>query len=74
MLDGELFDKLEIIARQIRHHNEPFGGIQLILIGDFCQLPPAGKTVSLYTFEAQTWSKCVNKTVNLKQVYRQKKD
>lgn len=36
MLSPVLFDKLEEIARTIRFNNKPFGGIQLILSGDFC--------------------------------------
>ena len=40
MLDGELFDKLETVARATRGSQEPFGGIQLVLSGDFHQLPP----------------------------------
>ena len=39
MLNPDLFDKLEEIARNIRRDERPFGGIQLILSGDFCQLP-----------------------------------
>jgi ATP-dependent DNA helicase PIF1 len=46
--------------------------MQLILVGDFCQLPPAGKAVSRYCFEVVAWTKCINHTVNLTQVYRQK--
>ena len=39
MVDGELFDKLEWIACQVK--NRPnFGGIQLVICGDFLQLPP----------------------------------
>jgi len=71
MMDGELFDKLENLARDFRLNNFPFGKIQLILVGDFCQLPPVGK-VAKYCFEAQTWLKCIPKTVNLTQIYRQK--
>lgn len=33
MVDGELFDKLESIARQIRNNMRPFGGIQLVITG-----------------------------------------
>ena len=39
MLSPELFDKLNEIAQIIRYNVVPFGGIQLILSGDFCQLP-----------------------------------
>ena len=41
MLSGEVFEKLDYIARNIRQQPElPFGGIQLILTGDFYQLLP----------------------------------
>ena len=42
MLDGGLFDKLEAMARIIKGCDAPFGGIQLVLSGDFFQLPPVG--------------------------------
>eukprot|EP00471_Norrisiella_sphaerica_P003231 CAMPEP_0184492054 /NCGR_PEP_ID=MMETSP0113_2-20130426/22171_1 /TAXON_ID=91329 /ORGANISM="Norrisiella sphaerica, Strain BC52" /LENGTH=726 /DNA_ID=CAMNT_0026876685 /DNA_START=76 /DNA_END=2256 /DNA_ORIENTATION=+ len=45
MLDAETFDVLELIAREIRESMEPFGGIQLILTGDFLQLPPVSKRI-----------------------------
>ena len=41
MLGADLFDKLDYIGRNIRLEKEkPFGGLQLILSGDFLQLPP----------------------------------
>jgi len=40
MIDGALMDKLENIARIIRKNKYPFGGIQLVITGDFHQLPP----------------------------------
>ena len=36
MLSPVLFDKLEEISRTVRHDDRSFGGIQLILSGDFC--------------------------------------
>jgi len=73
MLDGYLFEKLESIARRIRNDNQPFGGIQLVLVGDFCQLPPVseGENAS-YCFERPVWNQCINQTIELKQIYRQK--
>ncbi|CAI2165531.1 2670_t:CDS:10 [Funneliformis geosporum] len=41
MLEGDLLDKLEIIARTVRNNSQPFGGLQLIFCGDFFQLPPS---------------------------------
>ena len=41
MLDAVLFDKLDFISRRIRQKlDKPFGGIQLVMVGDFYQLPP----------------------------------
>ncbi|KAF5384756.1 hypothetical protein D9757_006264 [Collybiopsis confluens] len=78
MLDGDLFDKLEFIARELRKDASPFGGIQLILSGDFCQLPPVpnkrnGKvSLATFAFEAQSWDRCVGPPTVLKKVFRQK--
>lgn len=77
MVDGELFDKLAGIAESLRGKagaSKPFGGIQLIVTGDFFQLPPVakGSSASKFAFEAKEWKNCVNHTVNLTQVFRQK--
>lgn len=40
MIDANLFTTLERIARAVRDRPTPFGGIQLVLTGDFLQLPP----------------------------------
>jgi ATP-dependent DNA helicase PIF1 len=38
MISCDLFDKIEYIARKVRQTDEPFGGIQVIICGDFCKL------------------------------------
>lgn len=43
MIDGELLDTLEAVARHVRASKAPFGGLQLVLTGDFHQLPPVAK-------------------------------
>ena len=40
MVQADYFDKIEAVARYIRKSDLPFGGIQLIICGDFLQLPP----------------------------------
>jgi len=47
MLSADLFDKLNAIAKATRKCDLPFGGIQLILCGDFHQLPPVIKFLPL---------------------------
>ena len=40
MVAPDLLDAMDILARMARHNNEPFGGIQIVAIGDMFQLPP----------------------------------
>ena len=40
MVAPDLLDAIDILARYARHNNEPFGGIQIVAIGDLFQLPP----------------------------------
>lgn len=70
MIDGELFDKLEHLARLIRKNDLPFGGIQLILTGDFLQLPPINIQAK-FAFQANSWSTCVPEVIQLITIYRQ---
>ncbi|KAK9478350.1 PIF1-like helicase-domain-containing protein [Lipomyces japonicus] len=74
MVDAELLDKLEALARMIRKQEKPFGGIQLIVTGDFFQLPPVAESGRLtkFAFEATSWSKAIPETICLTQVFRQK--
>ncbi|GAA5924183.1 hypothetical protein JCM1841_006870 [Sporobolomyces salmonicolor] len=82
MLDGILFDKLAKLGTALKKRTggrgsassaKPFGGIQLVITGDFFQLPPVTKGVTpTFAFEAQAWKSCIDHTVNLTQVFRQK--
>lgn len=68
-----MFDKLESIARIVRNKQLPFGGIQVIMCGDFFQLPPVfDDGENKYCFEAASWDSVVNQCVELKTVFRQK--
>lgn len=73
MMHGEFFDALEGIARKIRSSKLPFGGIQLVLSGDFHQLPPVAKSPAArsFCFEARAWNECIQHTIELKTVFRQ---
>lgn len=75
MVDGELFDKLSQIGRLIRNNGRPWGGIQLIITGDFFQLPPVpegGQRDVKFAFDASTWSTSIDHTIGLTEVFRQK--
>nr|XP_019009026.1 uncharacterized protein I206_05666 [Kwoniella pini CBS 10737]OCF47807.1 hypothetical protein I206_05666 [Kwoniella pini CBS 10737] len=79
MIGAKLFDKLEYIGRKIRKSTEPFGGLQIILSGDFYQLPPVTKgssSTTSFAFEAESWERVIPKDnmSALTRVFRQKED
>jgi len=47
----------------------PFGGIQLVLMGDFLQLPVVNS--SKFCFESMSWNKCVTNVICLQKIMRQ---
>ncbi|KAM6327158.1 ATP-dependent DNA helicase PIF1 [Podargus strigoides] len=73
MVDGKFFDKLEAVARAVRKRDEPFGGIQLIICGDFLQLPPVCRAneETKFCFQAKSWRKCIHINMELTEVRRQ---
>lgn len=75
MMTPELFEKLDKVARAIRRTDTPFGGLQLVLVGDFFQLPPVtcdGETP--FVFESQLWKDMRLKTYELTEYVRQKEE
>lgn len=88
MVDCEFFDLIEAVAREVRGNDKPFGGIQLILCGDFFQLPPVTKVErtlnninnnhqqqaprNRFCFKAKQWANCIQMSFELKKIYRQK--
>jgi len=72
MLTPELFERLDAIGRAIRKSEKPFGGIGLVLVGDFCQLPPVVKEGEMrFLFESEIWDKTVDVVVELTKIWRQ---
>jgi ATP-dependent DNA helicase PIF1 len=72
MMHPEFFSKLEDYVRRIRKCELPMGGIQLIVVGDFMQLPPVGAPPEApFCFQTKAWGLCLTKMVRLTQIYRQ---
>lgn len=73
MVDERLFDFVEFRLRKIKGNDLPFGGIQLVVIGDFLQLEPVEKNLlePRFAFESQAWEKANFETIYLKKVFRQ---
>ncbi|ABF82136.1 hypothetical protein MIV106R [Invertebrate iridescent virus 3] len=70
MLQPELFDKLERLARKLRSSSERFGGIQIIATGDLFQLPCVGNDSSLIV-DSKKFKKCIQVTIKLRNIVRQ---
>jgi ATP-dependent DNA helicase PIF1 len=72
MLPGRMLDYLDYHFRQLRENPFPFGGIQMIVVGDFLQLPPVSKTrVYDWAFLSESWAKAEFRTCCLQTIHRQ---
>lgn len=77
MFDAPRLDCVDLILRTIRKNNMPFGGIQVVLSGDFFQLPPIsrGGSAVRFAFESRVWNAMQDLVVcYLDSVYRQQND
>lgn len=75
MIDGMLFEALDAIGREARGcPSRPFGGIQLVLSGDFFQLPPVSLNRCGFAFETPAWTNAAVRLVELRTVVRQSGD
>lgn len=71
MMSDELFEKASEVLCAIRNNPAPFGGVQVVLSGDFCQLGPVtGK----FCFQSPLWNKVITDVCPLTEVVRQSQD
>jgi len=71
MLSAGLLDSIDRIAKAMRRSHAPFGGMQIVLVGDFFQLPPIGNADTLYAFQADIWREADMHVCYLEKSYRQ---
>ena len=81
MVRSDMLDAVDAVLRRYREHNLPFGGVQLLLIGDLQQLPPvvteaerpllATHYASPYFFDSHALQSLDYVTLELEKVYRQ---
>ena len=74
MMTAELLDKLNEIGKKVRSNKKPFGGIQVLFVGDFFQLPPVNKSnePTMFAFESAAWKEAITSSIELTQIQRQK--
>ena len=71
MMSKRMFELLNAIAKRIRNNSSPFGGMQVIFVGDFFQLPPVESDG--FCFESDEWFEVFpkNQHLELKTFFRQ---
>lgn len=76
MLHPHQLDMVDEIARNIHQTEEAFGGIQIILCGDFFQLPPVSpeKVETKFAFESSAWEAGDFYVCYLEEQHRQSND
>lgn len=81
MVRPDILDAIDTRLREVRRNNRPFGGVQLLLIGDLLQLPPVVKNSEYefirsfyptpYFFSSRALANIQYFTIELKKIYRQ---
>lgn len=69
MLSQEQFESLNLICQKLKKNERNFGGMQIILCGDFFQLPPVGKE-DAFICESEVWQRTNFKVCYLEEQYR----
>jgi len=59
MLSAQIFDMAELVARRARNNEEPWGGLQVVTVGDFRQLSPvkSRNDPGDWCFNAESWNR-----------------
>ncbi len=73
MLSAVVLDAVDAVCRQVRGNDMAFGGLQVVMVGDFFQLPPiarAGSTTP-FAFQSQAWHDLNPITCYLTEQHRQ---
>lgn len=68
------FEMVDEVLRFVRDSNEPFGGLQVIVSGDFFQLPPVSRAhepESRFAYHSKSWSALDPRVCYLEEQYRQ---
>lgn len=86
MLSPQMLFMVDAICREVKRIQEPFGGLQIVLVGDFFQLPPIVKSkprdddeetlffeepVARFAYDAPSWGRAHLIVCYLSEQYRQ---
>jgi ATP-dependent DNA helicase PIF1 len=77
MLHHFRLDLVDQILKAMKQSNDPFGGVQIVLVGDFFQLPPVqrfGEPESQFIYHSESWKAADFTVCYLEEQFRQKDD
>ncbi len=77
MLHHFRLDMIEWICRQMKRNEKSFGGMQVVLCGDFFQLPPVSRnevTESEFAYKSDSWQRAKFSVCYLEEQHRHKDD
>ena len=73
MVSPELFSSMDMILRGFKGTDAPFGGVQVVISGDFFQLPPVSKVPKekRFAWQSEAWKALALQTCYLQEKFRQ---
>lgn len=72
MLKSKFIDNLDSLLKFVFNNQDPFGGLQIVFVGDFFQLPPVTKIdEEVFAFQSDAWKKANLSICYLTDQYRQ---
>jgi len=73
MVSPELFSSMDLILRGFKGTDAPFGGVQVVISGDFFQLPPVSKVPKdkRFAWQSPAWKALELQTCYLQEKFRQ---
>lgn len=73
MLSASMIGMVDAVCKAVKNSQEPFGGLQIIFIGDFFQLPPVNRSAqtTLFAYEAPAWQQANPIVCYLEEQHRQ---
>jgi len=73
MLSSDQFDTINQVCQAFKRNQKPFGGMQLVVVGDFFQLPPVTREgeEQKFAFESESWKSLKPLVCYLSEQHRQ---
>jgi len=72
MLPARVLDFLDFYMKRVRGDGRPFGGVQVVVVGDFLQLPPVAKNGCYdWAFAGTSWKAARFENIFLRHIHRQ---